>query len=100
MMTQKIKIPYSRLFSKKKFLNKCHFEELNFSQHHDFENKYSFLLWNNKNFVEFIFKDNMLNEIFKNEFLSKITRYNIMVVNSHAMYLSDIITCACNRLNT
>ena len=46
------------------------FEELNFAQRHDFENKFSFLLWTNKSFVEFIFKDNVLNEIFENKFPS------------------------------
>ena len=49
------------------------FEELNFAQRHDFENKFSFLLWTNKSFVEFIFEDNVLNEIFENKFPLKIT---------------------------
>ena len=53
------------------------FEELNFAQRHDFENKFSFLLWTNKSFVEFIFKDNVLNEIFKNKFPLKITCYTV-----------------------
>ena len=53
------------------------FEELNFAQRHDFENKFSFLLWTNKSFVEFIFEDNMLNEIFKNKFPLKITHYTV-----------------------
>ena len=43
------------------------FKELNFAQRHDFENKFSFLFWTNKSFVEFIFEDNVLNEIFENE---------------------------------
>ena len=53
------------------------FEELNFAQHHGFETKFSFLLWTNKSFEEFIFEDNVLNEIFENKFPSKITRYTV-----------------------
>ena len=55
------------------------FKELNFTKHHDFENKFSFLLWTNKSFVEFIFEDNMLNEIFENKFPLKITRYTVVL---------------------
>ena len=47
------------------------FEELNFAQRHNFENKFSFLLWTNKSFVEFIFEDNVLNKLFKKNSLRK-----------------------------
>ena len=55
------------------------FEELNFAQRYDFENKFSFLLWTNKNFIEFIFEDNMLNEMLENKFLLKITHYTVQI---------------------
>ena len=35
-------------------------------------------------FVEFIFEDNVLNEIFENKFPSKITRYTVNVL-SHSL---------------
>ena len=38
------------------------------------------LLWTNKSFVEFIFEDNVLNELFKNKFPSKITHYMLLLL--------------------
>ena len=90
MYSSRSRIPYSGLFSKKKFRTIAtilNFEELNSAQRHDFENKFSFLLWSNKSFVEFIFEDNVLNEIFENKFPLKITRYTVIKAHAHAIIL-------------
>ena len=70
-------LPYSGIRNFQTSATILNFKELNFSQRHDFENKFSFLLWTNKNFVEFVFEDNVLNKIFENKFPSKITRYTV-----------------------